>query len=38
MTLNDISERYGLEDEERRIFAEYTGFTEAEVRHLDKMW
>ena len=32
MTLNDISERYGLEDEERRIFAEYTGnrFAEAE--------
>lgn len=35
MTLNDISERYGLEDEERRIFAEYTGNRFAEVEEAD---
>lgn len=36
MTLNDISERYGLEDEERRIFAEYTGNRFAEVEEADE--
>ena len=35
MTLNDISERYGLEDEERRIFAEYTGNRFAEAEEAD---
>ena len=35
MTLNDISERYGLEDEERRIFAEYTGNRFAEAEETD---